>query len=657
MATTHIHAIIATVGKAVGYGASDKVENSGLEDIKDSVAYARNDKTGEVIYKTLTSTLNCPSGNNIEDVTKDFMELIDKYNDTLKAKKSSAKREEEKNPLAWHLVQSFEGYIPPTLANQIGKELAEEFLGEGWRVQISTHTNTENIHNHIIFCSWNENGKKYHACNDTYNKIREISDRICESYGLQILENTRRMKLIKWTDKEGKTHYYEPTQRKNELLAKRSSGTISLDDVNSYRNSENYQDYMRTLKSNQEIVKHDIDMYLPFALSYEHLLNLLREYCGYKIKDKTKNGGWREHVTFLPPTADKGVRDNHIGDGVFYLRENLEKYISEQVAEQERKANEELEREDYHHKEEDKKDEENTSYHGEKKSSIPLFDDYTYSNIDVKMLDERLRAVKKENGDIGYIRRGVTEKTAIKDIKKKDVDLYAELYKVGYNTTTINEIIKRQQQEENLSYWQLKKEQEEYIKKTVEQIQERLNILRFMESNSLHTYEQLNTIIRSMWEKYNQCFAKVNEAEKSIYQLEGLLQIEERLRKVQERMKNGRTDKDYVSLELQSDKKLEQKYLYMIDKYKLKDPQEVRILADKIERMKSISDELKNAMEKYKEQLSNYERCVEVLRECDLANEKAFSEAWQEYDDIEKAGKDEEQSNSNERKQHRRLER
>lgn len=657
MATTHIHAIVATVGKAVAYGANDKVENSGLEDIKDSVAYARNDKTGEVIYKTLTSTLNCPSGNNIDDVTRDFMELIDKYNDTLKAKRSSAKSEEEKNPLAWHLVQSFEGYVPPTLANQIGKELAEEFLGEGWRVQISTHTNTENIHNHIIFCAWNENGTKYNGCNTNYNRIREISDRICESYGLQILENTRKMKLIKWTDKEGKTHYYEPTQRKNELIAKRSSGTISLDDVNSYRNSENYQDYMRGLKSNQEIVKHDIDMYLPFAMSYEHLLSLLREYCGYEIKDKTKNGGWREHVTFLPPTADKGVRDYHIGDGVFYLRENLEKYISEQVAEQERKVNEELEKEKYSGKEEDTKDGENIASHGEEKGHIPFFDDYTYSNIDVKMLDERLRAVKKENGDIGYIRRGVTEKTAIKDIKKKDVDLYAELYKVGYNTSTINEIIKRQQQEENLSYWQLKREQEEYIKKTVGQIQERLNILRFMENNSLHTYEQLNTIIRSMWEKYNQCFAKVNEAEKSIYQLEGLLQIEERLRKVQERMQNGRTDKDYVLLELQSDKKLEQKYLYMIDKYKLKDPQEVQILADKIERMKSISDELKNAMEKYKEQLSNYERCVEVLRECDLANEKAFSEAWQEYDDIEKAGKDEEQSNSNERKQHRRLER
>ena len=67
-------------------------------------------------------------------------------------------------------------------------------------------------------------------CHETYNRIRSVSDRLCDEYGLSVLENTREQKLIKWEDKDGVTRYYEPTDRKNELLRKREAGdTIFFD--------------------------------------------------------------------------------------------------------------------------------------------------------------------------------------------------------------------------------------------------------------------------------------------------------------------------------------------------------------------------------------------------------------------------------------------
>ena len=60
---------------------------------------------------------------------------------------------------------------------------------------------------------------------------------------------------------------------------------------------------------------------------------------GYTVKDKKKNGDWLKHIVFQPPTADKGTRDYKIGDGGFYLRENLERVISELQADRAEQEN------------------------------------------------------------------------------------------------------------------------------------------------------------------------------------------------------------------------------------------------------------------------------------------------------------------------------
>ena len=56
--------------------------------------------------------------------------------------------------LAFHGFQSFkEGEVTPELAHEIGVKLAEELWGDRFEVIVSTHVNTNHIHNHFVINS------------------------------------------------------------------------------------------------------------------------------------------------------------------------------------------------------------------------------------------------------------------------------------------------------------------------------------------------------------------------------------------------------------------------------------------------------------------------------------------------------------------------
>ena len=76
MATTNIHAITQTVSASVGYAMSNKVEAVLKDDVADSIKYAVNDKTGEVTYYTLSSTLWC---RNQQSPAESFHALINAF--------------------------------------------------------------------------------------------------------------------------------------------------------------------------------------------------------------------------------------------------------------------------------------------------------------------------------------------------------------------------------------------------------------------------------------------------------------------------------------------------------------------------------------------------------------------------------------------------
>ena len=153
MAITKIHAIKATVHKAVTYICNP--------------------------HKTDDSILISSFGCSPETAAYDFQFALSKTSqaDTNKA---------------FHLIQSFApNEVSYQEAHQIGIELADKLLEGKYSYIISTHIDKEHVHNHILFCAAdNVNYKKYHDCKKTYYHIRNLNDELCKEHNLSVLPPT-----------------------------------------------------------------------------------------------------------------------------------------------------------------------------------------------------------------------------------------------------------------------------------------------------------------------------------------------------------------------------------------------------------------------------------------------------------------------------------
>lgn len=94
---------------------------------------------------------------------------------------------EKGDNLAWHIVQSFKpGEITdPQEAHKIGIEFANQFLKGKYEYVLSTHTDKDHVHNHIIFCASSYvDYKKFNTNKRGYYNMCKISNRICREHGL-----------------------------------------------------------------------------------------------------------------------------------------------------------------------------------------------------------------------------------------------------------------------------------------------------------------------------------------------------------------------------------------------------------------------------------------------------------------------------------------
>ena len=128
--------------------------------------------------------------------------------------------------IAYHGYQSFApGEVSAQEAHRIGVELAEQLWADRFQVIVSTHVNTDCIHNHLLFNSVSfRDGKKYHDCRDAYRKMRETSDRICREHGLFMIEEPQNIKdpsNLHRMDRAGMpTRYNVTRQAVDEAIAK-----------------------------------------------------------------------------------------------------------------------------------------------------------------------------------------------------------------------------------------------------------------------------------------------------------------------------------------------------------------------------------------------------------------------------------------------------
>lgn len=91
----------------------------------------------------------------------------------------------------FHAVQSFaQGEITPEQAHEIGMKLAKRLWGDKFQVIVTTHLNTENLHNHFVLNSVSFlDGKRFCNTKKDYANMRKISDKLCADYGISVLKN------------------------------------------------------------------------------------------------------------------------------------------------------------------------------------------------------------------------------------------------------------------------------------------------------------------------------------------------------------------------------------------------------------------------------------------------------------------------------------
>ena len=162
------------------------------EDLYAAIRYVENDdKTDQTMY---VSGINCSKHSA--------------YNEMIAVKRRFGER--GKN-IAYHGYQSFAiGEVTPEEAHDIGKETARKMWGAKYQVVVTTHLNTDNIHNHFVVNSVSfKTGRKFRNGIGDRLELRKISDAICAERNKSIIQGNKfySNKKAYWVEKSGKlTH-------------------------------------------------------------------------------------------------------------------------------------------------------------------------------------------------------------------------------------------------------------------------------------------------------------------------------------------------------------------------------------------------------------------------------------------------------------------
>jgi len=118
----------------------------------------------------------------------------------------------------YHAKQSFRGSeSSPELCHEIGVRLAEEMWGEDYQVVVTTHLNTDNMHNHFIvnpISMWS--GAKWQNKKKERYRFRDLSDELCRKYGLSVIgkdrsDHTRKKSMSERSGKPSKFNLIRET--------------------------------------------------------------------------------------------------------------------------------------------------------------------------------------------------------------------------------------------------------------------------------------------------------------------------------------------------------------------------------------------------------------------------------------------------------------
>ncbi len=178
------------------------------EDLYAAIRYVENDdKTDQTMY---VSGINCSKHNA--------------YNEMVAVKRRFGER--GKN-IAYHGFQSFApGEVTPEEAHAIGKETARRMWGAKHQVVVTTHLNTNKIHNHFVVNSVSfKTGRKFRNSIGDRFELRKISDAICAERNKSVIQGSKFYSNKKeyWVKKNGGLTHREALRKDIDSIIKNST--------------------------------------------------------------------------------------------------------------------------------------------------------------------------------------------------------------------------------------------------------------------------------------------------------------------------------------------------------------------------------------------------------------------------------------------------
>lgn len=597
MAITFIYPIKATGEKSLDYDTEDKSTKilEKKDNSKDSLDYIMRDKKGNVyklsseyiekmknyisyddegniIFHTVKSGLHCC----VQNAHKEWEIVRQKSNNS----------RSDKGNLQYCIIQNFGIDLDPMLANKIGMEFAQKYLSD-YQCVVSTHINTGYVHNHIEFNATSfVTGKKFNDNLKAIQDIRKISDELCKEYELEVLEQTKNFNYIVYKDSNGKTKVFEPTERKNQI----EEGEFS--NKNDYRNTEQFKISVEYKDAHYSELKKDIEKLLPHVSNYEDLLQQLRN-VGYEIKDKTKKGEWRKHISFKASTWDKFIRDSSLGEE--YEREKLISAIEKQ-------------KEKNTFKQEEKLDERFVD--DVKKSDI-----YVYGRIIIEDIDDNYRYKKKKN-IYEKTKRSEIEKYIVSDVKKLNKELNGVMHQAMFKP------LDRVQELSDGT----KKEQ--YL---IDRINSNLKTLRFVESRDIKSFEQINDVVKILYEKRNACYNQLNMIKKALQSANADIVLMEKYNTIREIINNNESNPDYAAHDKDNDTELLKTYESILKQKNLLNEDRQKEFKEKYTKYNNSYLQLSQALEKINDDIREYDDCIFNISTVDKNNGNRYTTQIDNY--------------------------
>ena len=212
MASTGFWPVKSRLKEVIDYAENpDKTTDKRFldEDLWAALRYVENDKkTDQTMY---VSGINCPKQRA--------------YQCMMATKRRYGKLG---GNVAYHGYQSFvQGEVTPEEAHAIGIETAKRMWGKDYEIVVTTHLNTDNIHNHFVVNSVSfKTGRKFENHIRDHVELRQISDAVCKEHGKSVIPFTRFYSNKKeyWMRKDGKMSHRDMLRRDvDEALSKSGS--------------------------------------------------------------------------------------------------------------------------------------------------------------------------------------------------------------------------------------------------------------------------------------------------------------------------------------------------------------------------------------------------------------------------------------------------